>query len=185
MANINPNTKVKVKNRIPGISIYNIPEKHIRREFFPREEKWITFGELSEAAQQPGGRELIYHNLYIEDENVLHELITQQEQPEYWLTEDKLPGWMTSCSLDEFKDCLDYAPDGIKSLVKKLAVELPLKDTDKIDAIKAQLGFDVSAALARLKEAQEDGDETPAATKNERRSAPSYKVVKSTILNEG
>lgn len=58
---------------------------------------------------------------------------------------------MDSCSIDEFKDALDFAPDGTKDLIKKYAVSKPLNDYDKREAIKAQLGFDVSKAIENMK----------------------------------
>jgi len=38
---------------------------------------------------------------------------------------------MTTGSLDEFLDCLDFAPEGVKDLIKTLSVELPLNDVSK------------------------------------------------------
>ena len=54
---------------------------------------------------------------------------------------------MESCSIDEFKDALDFAPNGTKDLIKQYAVSKPLNDYDKREAIKAQLGLDVSKAI--------------------------------------
>ena len=58
---------------------------------------------------------------------------------------------MDTCSLDEFKDALDFAPNGTKDLIKKYAVSKPLNDFSKREAIKAQLGFDVTAAVENSK----------------------------------
>lgn len=174
---INPNTKVEIINRSIGSVIYNIPEKRIRREFYPREKKTVAFSEILDVAAQPGGRELFYNYLFINDEKILHEVLNINEQPEYWITEENLPNWITTCTLDEFKDGLDYAPEGIKSLIKKIAVELPLTDMSKANAIKEQLGFDVIKAIEIAKEGE---TETPASTSNQtpqRRSAPNYKIV--------
>jgi len=51
-------------------------------------------------------------------------------------------------SVDQFLDCLDYAPAGVIELIKKFAVELPLDDYKKRQALKAKTGFDVDAAVA-------------------------------------
>lgn len=175
---INPNTKVKVKNRSIGSVVYNIPEKHVRREFYPRETKTVSYEEICEVIAQPGGRELFYNYLFIEDENILHEALNIQEQPEYWITEENLPSWIQTCTLDEFKDGLDYAPGGIKALIKKIAVELPLNDMAKATAIKEQLGFDVMKAIEMSKADAADGTTISSApVTTPRRSAPNYKVV--------
>ena len=47
-------------------------------------------------------------------------------------------------SLDQLLDCLDYAPEGVISLVKNMAVDMKLNDVSKRDAIKDKTGFDVS-----------------------------------------
>lgn len=140
-----------VYNKSAGIVIYNIPEMNIRREFAPHEVKHISFKELEALSMIPGGKELIYDYLFINNEEAVHYLINRDVVPEYYLTEDQIPSWMDSCSIDEFKDALDFAPDGTKDLIKKYAVSKPLNDYDKREAIKAQLGFDVSKAIENMK----------------------------------
>lgn len=137
----------KVTNRSAGRVIYNIPEDHIRREFYNKETKEIALSELEKLAQQPGGRKLIYNYLSIQDADAIGHLVNRPIEPEYWLTEDKIPEWMNTCSLDEFKDALDFAPEGIKDLLKKYAVSLPLNDFAKRQALFEQLGFNVTKAI--------------------------------------
>lgn len=137
----------KVTNRSAGRVIYNIPEDHIRREFYNKETKEIALSELEKLAQQPGGRKLIYNYLSIQDADTIGHLVNRPIEPEYWLTEDKIPEWMNTCSLDEFKDALDFAPEGIKDLLKKYAVSLPLNDFAKRQAMFEQLGFNVTKAI--------------------------------------
>lgn len=60
-------------------------------------------------------------------------------------------------TLDQFLDCLDFAPEVIKELIKTMAVELPLNDMSKREAIKEKLGFDVSKAI-EIKNTKYDGD---------------------------
>lgn len=137
----------KVTNRSAGRVIYNIPEDHIRREFYNKETKEIALSELEKLAQQPGGRKLIYNYLSIQDADTIGHLVNRPIEPEYWLTEDQIPEWMNTCSLDEFKDALDFAPEGIKDLIKKYAVSLPLNDFAKRQAMFEQLGFNVTKAI--------------------------------------
>lgn len=145
----------KVTNRSAGRVIYNIPEDHIRREFYNKETKEIALSELEKLAQQPGGRKLIYNYLSIQDADTIGHLVNRPIEPEYWLTEDKIPEWMNTCSLDEFKDALDFAPEGIKDLLKKYAVSLPLNDFAKRQAMFEQLGFNVTKAIEN---SGEDGE---------------------------
>ena len=92
---------------------------------------------------------------------------------------------MLTGSLDAFLDCLDFAPEGVLQIIKDAAVELPLNDVQKREAIKTKLGFDVSAAVSN-KEASNNNEIIP--DKPERRvkettaptrrvETPEYKVV--------
>lgn len=164
--------KIPVTNRSFGVVIYNIPEMGLRREFAPKETKKITPAELEALTSQPGGRELIEGYLLVQDSKALEDIVNIQVEPEYWLTEEKIPGWMQSCSDDEFIDALNFAPDGVKSLIKDYAVKLPLNDFNKINAIKDILGFDTMSALKINKLSQEDAK--PAAPTG-RRTNPNYK----------
>ena len=100
-----------------------------------------------------------------------------KKAPEYWLTEDNIPTWMNTCSLDEFKDGLDFAPEGVKELIKDHAINMPLNDMSKRDAIKTMLGFDVTKAIEIQRLAAEDdtaeGKDNANATSGKRRSAAS------------
>lgn len=181
------NRPIKVTNRSNGFVAYTLPEKHLRREFNPRETKTIDYEELLEVSVQVGGRELLYNYLLINDAEAMREILNVHEEPEYWLAEEKIPTWMNSCSLNEFKDALDFAPDGVKELIKKYAVSVPLNDVSKRMAIKDILKFDVSAAIALIAEdAAEEADGATVTSK--RRSAattinainnetPKYKII--------
>ena len=55
---------------------------------------------------------------------------------------------MDTCSLDEFKDALDFAPLGVIDLIQDLSVKLPISDIHKRQALKEKTGFDVDRAIA-------------------------------------
>lgn len=139
--------KCIVYNKSAGRAVYKLPELGVRRMFYPGEHKEISVSELEKLVQTPGGRKLIYNYLLIDDKEIIEYLINGKVEPEYWLKEKDIDSWMQSCSLDEFKDALDFAPDGTKDLIKAHAVSLPLNDISKRDAIEKQLGFNVTKAL--------------------------------------
>lgn len=140
-----------VSNKSAGRVVYSV--EGVRREFFPNETKRdIPVSELQKLIQRPGGRELLYNYLWVQDREILQMLINGEVAPEYYIKPSELPQWMQTCSLPEFQDALDFAPDGMKDLIKQLAVSLPLNDYAKLHAIKEQLGFDVSAVLANSDE---------------------------------
>lgn len=169
------NKLIVVTNRSDGMVLYEVPDLGTKREFNCKETKQIPYKELVSLAQQPGGRELIYNFLLVQDAAALESALNVEEQPEYWLTEEKIPSWMNSCSLSEFQDALDFAPEGVKELIKKYAISMPLNAADKRAAIKEQLQFDIDKAIENAKD---DAVAAAAPTpKVVRRSQPKYNVV--------
>ena len=111
-------------------------------------------------------------------------------QPEYYMSEQDIVKLMATGSLDEFLDCLDFAPPGVIDLIKKLSVSMPLADYQKKNALKAKTGFDCDAALKHvMEEKEDDGENTILKTSGERRvkkedpatperrTTPKYNVV--------
>lgn len=142
------------------------------RKFSPGQTRHnITIEELLELAQTQGGDVMLANYLYIEDPEVMEKDLEVKVEPEYFLKEEDLPKWMETCTLDEFKDALDFAPLGTRDLIKELAVTMPLNDYSKRQAIKDQLGLDVSAAVENMKSDPED--EVKEVKPAQRRVAPS------------
>lgn len=185
-------TKVSVTNRSNGFISYVLPDERIRREFYPNETKEISIDELHKVAVQTGGRELLYNFLFINDQKVVREVLNIEEELEYWLKEAQIPAWINSCSLDEFKDALDFAPEGIKDLIKKYSVSEPLNDVRKRQALLDILNFSVDSAIQietlAKQEDEVDGSENVSAGGHKRRAKtstienaekaqPKYKVI--------
>lgn len=146
---------VSVKNRSNNTVIYSIPDGGIRRTFQPNEIKKVDVDELQKLIYQPGGAELLAGYLVIQDKKVLSELMGVP-QPEYWLDEEGVIKMLTEASLDEFLDCLDFAPPGVLEMIQQKAVQLPLNDNAKREAIKKVLGFDVTATIQHEREVKEE-----------------------------
>ena len=120
------NQKVAVKNRSNSVVIYSIPEMNIRRQYAPGETKRIAYDELEALTYRPGGLTLIKRALLIDDERIAKQIINGKIEPEYWLDEIGVKTLLEKGSLDEFLDCLDFAPAGVLELIKKFAVSLTL-----------------------------------------------------------
>ena len=179
-----------VKNRSAGVATYKIPEIGVRRSFQPGEVKKISAEELEKLTYRPGGMALLANFLQILDAEAIAK-VGLHPQPEYHMSEQDIVKLMQTGSLDEFLDCLDFAPPGVIDLIKKLSVSLPLNDYQKKNALKAKTGFDCDAALKHVMEEKEDNgentilktsgerrikkEETPMTP--ERRTTPKYNVV--------
>lgn len=184
------NKVYNVKNRSSSMVVYSIPEDGIRREFAPGETKRITFGELEKLTYQSGGKIVLNSYLQVTDAEVQDELNIHAE-PEYFMDEAQVVNLLKNGSLDEFLDCLDFAPVGVIDLVKDISTKLPLTDYEKRKALKDKLGFDIDKAISNIEaEKADDGEEAfhevgktrrvqPAETADApaRRTAGKYKIV--------
>ena len=179
------NTNIKVLNRDNGAVVYSIPEMNgLTRVFQSGETKEVTFEELQKLSYIPGGMELLRDSLLILDNKAAIQELLGEVELEYSYTKEDIINLMKNGSLDEFLDCLDFAPEGVKDLIKTLSVELPLNDVAKREAIFNKLGFNVDNAVRIEKEATEDEEEKRPTTKRRvqktqtKAATPSRRVVK-------
>lgn len=182
--NTKPTYYYRVKNRSASVVTYNIPEDNIRRRFSPGETKRISYEELLKLNYQPGGREMMVNFLQIQSEGVPKSLGLHVE-PEYYMSEEQIIELLKTGSIDAFLDCLDFAPEGVIELIKKYAVELPLTDYQKREALKNKTGLDVDKAIQNSGTEPTVADEeaakaAAAPTSGRRTAATNYKIV-----NEG
>ena len=178
-----------VKNRSGSHVVYSIPEMGVRRSFAPGEVKKVTFEELEKLTYQAGGMEILTRFLQIQSGEVLNSF-NMRVEPEYHMNEQQIAQLIARGSLDEFLDALDFAPDGVIDLIKRMSISMPLTDYNKIAALKEKTGLDVEAALKNIRAEKEDEkksiddsngapqrrvkkDEVPEG----RRTAPKYNVV--------
>lgn len=189
-------TMYNVKNRSAGVAVYKIPELGVRRSFAPGEVKQISAEELEKLTYQPGGMAMLSGFLQIMEPEAIKK-VGLNPQPEYHMSEKDIANLMINGSIDEFLDCLDFAPPGVIDLIKKMSVSLPLADYQKKAALKAKTGFDCDAALKHvMEEKEDDNQDTILKTSGERRvkkeeevpagrrTAPKYNVVTPTEKKE-
>lgn len=186
---------ITIKNRSAAQVTYMIPEDGIRRSFAPGEVKKISSEELEKLTYQPGGKEILIGFLQVIEEEG-RQLAGLHVEPEYNMSEADVIKLIKEGSLDEFLDCLDFAPVGVIDLIKKFSISVPLYDMQKRAALKKKTGFDVDAALKNLAAEKEDEDgtilkqaaperrvkkeEVPAG----RRTTPKYNVVTPKVEEE-
>lgn len=155
-------TLIRVLNRDNGSVVYSIPEMNgLRRVFQSGEAKEVTFEELEKLSYIPGGMALLEDSLVILNNAQAVRLILGDVEPEYSYSREDIIKLMKTGSLDEFLDCLDFAPEGVKDLIKTLSVELPLNDVAKREAIFNKLGFNVDNAIRIKRESSEPTEEKP------------------------
>lgn len=178
---INEKAIYSVKNRSASTVIYSIPEmNNLRREFRPGEIKSVTGSELIQLSYRPGGRRIIENYLLINNEEVLDGL-NMEVEPEYKLDEAGVVKLLRDGSEDQLIDCLNFAPEGVKDLVKAVALAMPLNDLNKCKIIKDMLGYDVLFVRSTNEQiAKESGVEAAPAPAKKRRVASTSAATKQT-----
>lgn len=168
---IDSNKVFMVTNRSAGRVFYSVPDLGVKaREFQPGETKRLPYGELEGLSQLPGGMIIIRDYLQIQAEDAREELIGQVE-PEYNMTEAEVRELILHGSMDEWLDCLDFAPEGVIDLIKSLSVEIPLTDTRKMETFKSKKNVDLERMIRSRQEerAEEEAMKAEAEAKSQQR----------------
>lgn len=141
------NKIVDVKNRTNGRVGYTIPDKRLHRTFAPNETKKIELEELKELSYLPGGEFTLRELLIVGDRDALAALNMEDVEPEYFYTEEDIVKLLTTGTLDQLEDTLNFAPEGVIGLIKDIAVKTELPDTRKRDMISKKTGFNINNAI--------------------------------------
>lgn len=159
-------TILKVRNRDNGGVGYTIPDLgNLHRTFQAGEEKEISMEELRKLSYLPGGKAILKNYLVIEDNPEAVEELLSTVEPEYYYTDEDIKKLLTEGTLDQFQDCLDFAPEGTVNLLKKYAVELELNDVAKRKALLEATGFNVTTAIEANRKDDLDEEEAPVKTR--------------------
>ena len=119
---IEKDTLIKVINRVNGTVGYTIPDlNNLHRSFQANESKELTMEELRKLSYIPGGDVILRDCLVIENPEAVAELLGEVE-PEYNYTEAEIKELLEHATLNQFLDALDFAPKGVRDLIKDYAV---------------------------------------------------------------
>lgn len=159
---------IQIKNITNSRVGYVIPDlNNLHRNFMPGETKAVTFDEIKKLAFTPGGEVLLRDHLTIDNKEALEEILGEVE-PEYFYTEADVKILLTTGTIEQFMDFLDFAPEGMINLAKDLAVSMEIIDVRKREAIKNKTGFDVTKAISINHETEVENNEE----EKTRRTAP-------------
>lgn len=164
-------TIIKVTNRDNGVIAYTIPDLDITRRFQKGESKDLTMEELRKLSYVPGGQAIIDNYLIIHNKEAVDELV-HNIQPEYFYSEKEVEILLTTGTLDQLEDCLNFAPAGVIELIKEFAVKLKLNDVNKRNLIFKKTGYNVSKAIEVNEASEEQNDNEESAKQNNRKATP-------------
>ncbi len=168
---------VEVRNLVDHMVVYKIDELNRRVVFNPFETKKVPVDELRRLNYQHGGRILLHNYLCIKDQELRQEFGVDPSMIEYDWTLRDIDAALTSRSMDELMDALEFGPDGIKELLIDRAVQLRIPDTNRRKAIQDITGVDINNMI-QLKEQLEA--DNPAAVE-----APHTRRVETQTLSSG
>lgn len=188
---IDRNTKVDVTNRkscYTGYTIedYNLQGGNLTRNFAPGETKTVTVSELQSLLSTEGGRVCFRDYLVIKDKEILDFLNNGNEmEPEYFYGDEDIKNIILNGSLDEFEDCLNFAPSGVVDRVKQLALELEMPDARKRKILFDKTGYnlDNNLIINRAMETDEEVDNTVSKNEKPQRKATGTKTRKANTPN--
>lgn len=147
---------ISVQNKVNATVVYQIPDlNNLVRTFRHNEIKKVPMDELRRLGNVPGGEITLKHYLYIDNREAVEELLGEVD-PEYFYTDADIKTLLTTGSLEQFEDFLNFAPTGLKDTLKDMAVEIQVNDVKKRLMIKKYLGFDVSKAIELVREEDKD-----------------------------
>lgn len=141
--------KTVVINRNRGSVSYVIPDmNNLKRDFLPGAQKELTVEELFALSQLPGGMFELKHYLEIQDPEIAQYILEENVEPEYFYTEEDIKKLLTTGTLAQFEDFLNFAPKGRIDIAQQMAVDLPLNDVAKRDLFLKKTGFDIATAIS-------------------------------------
>lgn len=180
MSEISDATKVDVQNLVDHIVVFTDADNHRRYSFQPFEKKTVAAGVLRQLNYSYGGSVLLKNFLSVKNADLAKEFgVDPDETIEYNWTEKDVDNLLTSGSVDELLDALEFGPEGIQNLIIDKAVETKLNDMEKRKAIFDMTGKDINQMIS-LREQSETKSEDSDAPKKARRVAKKKTTTKST-----
>lgn len=171
--------KIRVYNRSNSTVFYKDEDTNRTRTWEPstigkESYKDLDFEEIERVVNTRGGKILFEEYLLIKDKKVCEELDLTCPK-EYFYDVDEVKRILESGTDFEVVDMIENGPEGIKDIIKQVAIEMKLDSSRKRKIIKDRLGFDVNFAIENEIEFK-----TPIVDKKveKRETTPKYVVKK-------
>ena len=150
-----------------------------RISFAPQEEKTFTAKQIRDLHWKKGNSYILRNYLCVKNEELAREIGVPDDMVEYWYTAKDINDLISkSGNLDEFKDALEFGPEGIRETLVDKSIETEVKDYDKREAVKELTGKDVDTAIKAKNDMEADKEAKPKSTR--RASTAKKKTTTST-----
>lgn len=147
MAEVKDDDLVQVQNLVDHTVVFKDEDTHRRIVFNAHEPKKLNAGVLRRLYYSHGGEVLLRNYLSVKNADLAKEFGVSEDTIEYNWTQEDVDKVLTTGSLDELKDALDFGPDGIKDLIIDRAIALKIDNVSKRQAIKEKTGSDITTMI--------------------------------------
>lgn len=149
-------TEVVVQNLADHKVVFVDEDSRKRVSFEPFEKKTLSAELLRRLNYSYGGSVLLTDYLSVKNAELAREFGVPDDMVEYnWSVHD-VDRVLSSGSIDELLDALDYGPDGIKTVLVDRAIKLELNDVAKRDAIYEKTGVNITNAIENHRKFDEE-----------------------------
>ena len=169
--------EVKVWSMGAGLVSYSLSDPQVNRTWRPNELKVLTFHELYQLSNHPGGMPLLRDRLQIRD-NKVREALQLSLDPEFLYTEEDAKNLVINGTENEVLDALEFGPLGLDSMIKHHAV-LHIDSLDKVNFFNTLFGMNIQDLRTSLDRAEDEApvqkrraDTSTSPIKKERKSKP-------------
>lgn len=150
-------------------SYYSITESDtgIKRVWEKGNTLHLSEDTLRDFASSVGGRKMLENNLIVHDKELLEDLLGHEVELEYTFTKKDVLDLLKDGTDEQLTDALNFAPTGVKDLIRLCAIETRLPDMNKRAIISNILKIDLNKAIEidieNLKEDEEYSGEKDSA----------------------
>lgn len=143
--------KIRVYNRSNSTVFYKDEDTNRTRTWEPstigkESYKDLDFEEIERAVNTRGGKILFEEYLLIKDKKICEQLDLICPK-EYFYDVDEVKRILEKGTDFEVVGMIENGPEGIKDIIKQVAIEIKLDSSRKRKIIKDRLGFDVNFAI--------------------------------------
>lgn len=177
--------EVKVWAIGAGLVTYTLADPQVTRTWKPNELKILTFHELYQLMNHPGGAILLKERLQIRD-NKVRQALQLPLDPEYLYTEEDAKNLAINGTQEEILDALEFGPLGLGSMIKHHAI-LHTNSLDRLNFFNTLFSMNIqeirNSAADENTEIKPDAPRRRAQTKTVSEEAPTKPARKSKPLN--
>jgi hypothetical protein len=162
--------EVKVWAIGTGIVTYSLNDPQVNRTWRPNELKILTFHELYQLMNHPGGAVLLKERLQIRD-NKVREALQLPLDPEYLYTEEDAKNLAINGTQEQILDALEFGPLGLASMIKHHAI-LNTNSLDRVNFFNTLFSMNIQELRNAMKDVEEEKPEAPRRRSEAKVSAP-------------